>query len=95
MAEDSLVICGFFEEAIGSASGLQLEGIREFRNTRAESVDSLLNRVYNFYHFTFAVYPQKEFAHAVDAFADRLSELSKVGRIEHTAENILVLARRT
>ena len=82
------------EAAIGLVSGLQLEGIQVFRNTRAESVKSLLNRARSYHYSTFVLYPEEEFEIATGRFADKLSKLSQDGRIEHTAENTLVLARR-
>ena len=81
--------------AIDSTPGLCVEGITEFRNKRAESIESLLHRAYNFHYSTFVLYPKHEFSEAVAAFSDRISHLSEDGMIHHTAENTLVLARRT
>jgi len=82
------------EEAINELPELHLEAVKEFRNVRAESVDSLLNRVRNFHYSTFALYPADEFLQALDTFANRLGKLSNNGTIKHTSENTMILARR-
>jgi ubiquinone/menaquinone biosynthesis C-methylase UbiE len=82
------------EKAIDSMPRLELGCIQDFSNKRNESVTSLLKRAYNFHYSTFTFYPRREFMRAARLFADRLSELSKDGLIEHIAENTLVLARR-
>jgi SAM-dependent methyltransferase len=82
------------EEVVGRTSGFHMEGIHEFKNVRAESVESLLNRARNFHYSTFALYPRQEFMRAVETFAQSLNEISRSGLVEHTAENTLVLARR-
>lgn len=83
------------EQAICGVSELQLEGVHEFKHVRVESLKSLLNRARNFHYSTFALYPADEFMQALQTFAKRLTDLSNEGTIEHTAENTLVLARRT
>ena len=82
------------QRTIDSTPGLRVEGITEFRNERAESIESLLHRACHFHYSTFALYPKHEFSEAVAIFSERLSHLSKDGMIHHTAENTLVLARR-
>jgi ubiquinone/menaquinone biosynthesis C-methylase UbiE len=82
------------ERAIVSVPSLQLEDVREFTHYRIEPTDSLLHRARNFHYSTFSLYPPKEFTRALAEFAPRVSKLGN-GTIEHTAENTLVLARRT
>lgn len=72
-----------------------METIQEFKNVRVESVSSLLNRVRNFHYSTFALYPTDEFLQALDTFAKRLTDLSKDDIIKHTADNTMVLARKS
>jgi ubiquinone/menaquinone biosynthesis C-methylase UbiE len=86
---------GDLEEVIDGVSELELEAVKAFKHDRAESPESLLNRARNFHYSTFALYPPDEFMRALAAFANRLNDISSNGIIEHTAENILVLARRT
>ena len=82
------------EEAIDRVPELELERILEFNHVRVDSPESLLNRARNFHYSTFTLYPEDEFRLALKTFAKRLTELSSYGRIEHTAKNIMVLARR-
>ena len=93
--ETRLYRCERLEAAISDLSELYLETIQEFKNVRVESVDSLLNRVRNFHYSTFTLYPTHEFLQALDTFAKKLTDLSNDGAIKHTAENTMVLARRT
>lgn len=92
--ETRLYCCERLEEAIDCASGLHLEGVKVFKFQRIESRASLLNRARNFHYSTFVFYPNEEFKRSVATFARKL-ELTGEGLIEHTAENTLVLARRT
>jgi len=71
-----------------------MEGIQEFKHVRVETPESLLNRAYNLHYSTFTLYPAGEFRFALEKFAKRLIGLVKDGKIEHTAENTMVLARR-
>jgi len=82
------------ERAIDSTEGFHVEGIHEFRNERAESIESLVERTRSCHYSTFALYPCDAFDRAVETFVRTLSEISKGGVVEHTAENTLVLARR-
>ena len=82
------------EESAVRIAELELAGVREFKHSRTESPESLLNRARNFHYSTFALYPSDEFERAMTVFAEKLAQLSVDGKIEHTAENILVLARR-
>ena len=82
------------EGSVVRVTELELEGVREFKHARTESPESLLNRARNFHYSTFALYPSDEFERAMTVFAEKLAQLSVDGKIEHTAENILVLARR-
>jgi SAM-dependent methyltransferase len=82
------------EKAISRISDLKLEVIQEFKHVRVETPESLLNRAYNLHYSTFTLYPADEFRFALEKFAKRLTSLVKDGKIEHTAENTMVLARR-
>ncbi|MEF9437519.1 MAG: hypothetical protein L0922_01755 [Candidatus Mariimomonas ferrooxydans] len=82
------------ERAVGRVPELKLEGIREFRHERSESVESLLKRAFHKHYSTFSLYPEDEFKNALEIFAGRLARISKQDIIEHTAENTLVLARK-
>ncbi len=82
------------EMAIRRVPELKLEHIREFRQVRSESIESLLKRAFHKHYSTFALYPEEEFKNALEIFAVRLSRITKRDIIEHTAENTLVLARR-
>ena len=93
--ESRLYSCERLKQSIGGAAGLMMEGIHEFKHTRAESVESLLNRARNLHYSTFALYPRNEFFRALNTFAQRLGRLCQKGLIKHTAENTLILARRT
>lgn len=92
--ETRLYLYERLEQAIDRVSELQLENIQEFKHERVESLKSLLNRVRNLHYSTFAFYPADEFKSALKTFGRRLSELSKEGKVEHTARNTMVLARR-
>ncbi|MBI3873184.1 MAG: class I SAM-dependent methyltransferase [candidate division Zixibacteria bacterium] len=83
------------QAAVAAVPTLAFEGIREFAHVRSEPADSLVARARNFHYSTFALYPPAEFEAALSTFAARLagSAIGK-GRIEHTAENTLVLAHR-
>jgi hypothetical protein len=61
---------------------------------RIEPTQSLVGRARNFHYSTFSLYPPEEFTRALAEFALRVSTLGN-GTIEHTAENTLILARRT
>lgn len=82
------------EEAIGGVSDVQLEGVQEFKHVRIESLESLLDRARNFHYSTFVLYPTEEFGDALETFANTLGDLGNVSKIEHTAENTLVFARK-
>lgn len=82
------------QDAITRLAALHLEDVREITHRRTESRESLLERARNFHYSTFALYPPDEFAQAIDVFAERLKSLGN-GTIEHSAENTLILARRT
>jgi ubiquinone/menaquinone biosynthesis C-methylase UbiE len=84
-----------FEHAVNSVSELRFQCILTFTHKRAESPESLLNRARNFHYSTFALYPPDEFERALASFAQKLTDLSISGVVEHTAENTLVLAHRT
>lgn len=92
--ETRLYLYEHLEQAIDRVLELQLESIQEFKHERVESLKSLLNRVRNLHYSTFALYPAYEFKSALKTFARRLSELSKEGKVEHTARNTMVLVRR-
>ncbi len=93
--ETRLYGCERLEESIARVSGLELEGVKEFTFTRTESRESLLNRTRRCHYSTFALYPHTQFMRALATFGRRLSRISENGLIQHTAENTLVLARRT
>ena len=82
------------ERAVAGVPSLQLEEIREFTHHRAEPAELLLERARKHHYSTFSLYPPEEFTEALAEFALRISKLGN-GTIEHTAENTLVLARRT
>ncbi|MFQ5799948.1 MAG: class I SAM-dependent methyltransferase [Bacteroidota bacterium] len=92
--ETRLYRCERLQEAIAGVSGVELQSVHEFEFIRTESRESLLNRVRNFHYSTFALYPPNQLMRAMATFSRRLSKLSSGSLIEHTAENILVLARR-
>jgi SAM-dependent methyltransferase len=93
--ENRLYRCEVIEEVISETPRLKLVGLINFRHFRAESVESLLNQARHFHYSTFALYPPGEFAQAMSTFSKRLSDLKRNGTIGHTAENTLILARRT
>jgi ubiquinone/menaquinone biosynthesis C-methylase UbiE len=93
--ETRLYSCERLKQSVDDAAGLKMEGIHEFKHKRVESVESLLNRARALHYSTFALYARNEFVRALDTFAQRLSRLCQGGLIEHAAENILILARRT
>ena len=82
------------EKAIGKVSELGLEGVQEFKHVRVELLETLLNRACNFHYSTFAFYQADEFRSAFKIFKDRLSDLSKEGKIKHSAKNTMLLVRR-
>jgi len=82
------------ERAIRNVPSLQLENIREFMHHRTEPTESLLDRARNFHYSTFSLYPPEEFTRALAEFALRVHSIGN-GKIEHSAENTLILARRT
>ena len=93
--ENRLYRCDVLEEVIRETPRLRLIDLITFKHFRAESVESLLNRVRHFHYSTFVLYPPDKFARAMSNFSKRLSNLKRNGTIEHTAENMLILARRT
>ena len=92
--ETRLYQCEQLEEAIDRVAELELESTLEFKHVRVDSPESLLNRACNFHYSTFTLYPSDEFRFALKTFTKRLTEISSDGRIEHTAKNIMVFARR-
>ncbi|NIQ37653.1 MAG: methyltransferase domain-containing protein [Proteobacteria bacterium] len=92
--ETRLHCCKRIEEAIDCASGLHVAGVEVFKFWRTESRQSLLNRARNFHYSTFVLYPREEFRRSMAVFARKLERMAE-SLIEHTAENTLVLARRT
>jgi len=92
--ETRLYSHGRLERAIDVGAGLCLEDIKEFKNKRADSIESLRHRACNFHYSTFVLYPEQEFSDAIEVFSERLSHLTEDGMIHHTAENTLVVARR-
>lgn len=82
------------EAAINRLPNLHVETIKEFKNVRIESVDSLLNRARKYHYSTFEMYPKNELLQSLEIFSKRLANLSNNGTIKHTAENTMVLARR-
>jgi len=80
-------------KAVKATRGLELEDILEFRHTRKESIDSLINKARNQHYSTFTLYDSAEFENALEDFSEAIADLSVDGKIKHTAENILVLAR--
>ncbi len=82
------------ERAIMNVPSLQLEEVREFMHHRVEPTELLLDRARNYHYSTFSLYPPEEFTQALAEFAACVHNIGN-GKIEHSAENTLILARRT
>lgn len=82
------------ERALMNVPSLQIEEVREFMHHRTEPTELLLDRARNFHYSTFALYPPEEFTRALAEFAIRVHNIGN-GTIKHSAENTLLLARRT
>jgi SAM-dependent methyltransferase len=82
------------ERAVIAIPDFQLGEVQEFTHVRIEPTESLLQRARSFHYSTFSLYPPEEFELSLAAFAQRLAEFGN-GTIEHSAENTLILARRT
>ena len=83
------------KQAIRDVPELQLEHIQEFRFARTDSLESFLEKMHHFHYSTFALFSEDELVEARRTFVEQVRTLQNSGMIQHTAENILVLARRT
>lgn len=82
------------ERAVMSVPSLLMEEVRDFLHHRIEPTELLLDRARNFHYSTFSLYPPEEFTRALAEFAIRVHNIGN-GTITHSAENTLILARRT
>lgn len=82
------------ERAVMGVPSLQLEEVREFMHHRVEPTELLVDRARNHHYSTFSLYPPEEFTRALAEFAQRVHHIGN-GTIQHSAENTLIVARRT
>lgn len=82
------------ETAVGNSEGLEIEEVRNFRFSRASTLEWLLRQAREKHYSTFALYSPEAFEAAVAEFESNIRRhFPNPGRVEWFDENILLVLR--